>query len=226
LPPEDLKRLGKAYVETKRDSLAALAWEETIRTSGNGAETYSDLGVIYMRQHQFEKAATMFEKKFQQDSTSVSAYVNYALSNMALQKWEPARQALYHALSLKPDYVQGYLFLARCLVQMESLAQAKRISETLVKLASKSTATYKSELAEARGLIGVAFLLDKKYSEAITVLTESIKLIDNNPQTRLWRAQSYALAAKHEEAIAEYKVVLKLDPQNKEAKKNLALLTQ
>jgi tetratricopeptide (TPR) repeat protein len=226
LPPDDLKRLGKAYVETKRDSLAALAWEEGIRSGGNGAEIYGELGVIYMRQRQFEKAATMFEKKFNQDSTSVSAYVNYALSNMALQKWEPARRALYHTLSLKSDYVQGYLFLARCLVQMDSLAQSKRMSETLVKLASKSAATYKTEIAEAQGIIGVAFLLDKKYPEAIEVLTASIKLVDNNPQTRLWRAQSYALAAKHEEAVAEYKVVLRLDPKNKEAKKNLALLAQ
>jgi len=145
--------------------------------------------------------------------------VNYALSNMALQKWEPAQRALYHTVSLKPDYVQGYLFLARCLVQMDSLAQAKRISEALVRLAIKSTATYKSELAEAQGIIGVAFLLDKKYPEAIEVLTASIKLVADNPQTRLWRAQSYALAAKHEDAIAEYKVVLRLDPQNKEAEK-------
>ncbi len=226
LPPEDLKRLGKAYIETKRDSLAALAWEEAIRAGGNYVEIYSDLGGIYMRQRQFDKAAAIFEKKFRQDSTSVSAYLNYALSNMAQQKWEPARQALYRALSLKPDYVQGYLFLARCLVQMDSLSQAKRTSETLVKQAGKSAGTYKSEIAEAQGIIGVSFLLDKRYPEAIEVLTASIKLVDNNPQTRLWRAQSYALAAKHEEAIAEYKVVLKLDPQNKEAKKNLALLTQ
>jgi len=69
-------------------------------------------------------------------------------------------------------------------------------------------------------------LLDKRYPEAIEALTASIRLIDSNAQTRLWRAQSLALSGKMEEAVAEYKVVLKLDPQNKEAKKNLTLLTQ
>jgi tetratricopeptide (TPR) repeat protein len=189
-------------------------------------EVYSDLGTVYMRQRQFDKAAVVFEKKFTQDSTAVSAYVNYALSNMALQKWNLSRVALYRALKLKPDYVQGHLFLARTLMQMDSLASAKKTCEKIVKLAGASPATYKTELAEAHGYIGFALLLEKKYPEASEALTASIKLIDNNPQTRLWRAQAYALAGKSEDAVAEYKVVLKLDPQNKEAKKNLALFAQ
>jgi tetratricopeptide (TPR) repeat protein len=109
---------------------------------------------------------------------------------------------------------------------MDSLAQAKRMCEKVVKLAGSSPTTYKAEMAEAHGYIGFALLLDKKYPEASEALTASIRLVDNNPQTRLWRAQAYALAGKQEEAVAEYKIVLKLDSQNKEAKKNLELLTQ
>jgi tetratricopeptide (TPR) repeat protein len=226
LSADDLKRLGKAYVETRQDSLAVRALEEVVRQSANGVEVLNDLGAGFMRLRQFDKAAAVFEKKFMQDSTAVSAYVNYALSNMALQRWNVARRALYRALALKPDYVQGHLFLARTLMQMDSLQQAKRTCGKIVELAAGAPGNYQAELAEAQGYAGFVLLLDKRYPEAHAALSASIKLIDNNPQTRLWRAQALALTGRHEEAVAEYKIVLKLDPQNKEAKRNLALLTQ
>ncbi len=226
LAADHLKRFGRAYVETRQDSLAVRVLEEVVRQGANGMEVLNDLGASFMRLRQFDKAAAVFEKKFMQDSAAVSAYVNYALSNMALQKWNLARVALYRALALKPDYLQGHLFLARTLMQMDSLQQAKRVCEKIVELAGGAPANYQAEQAEAQGYIGFVLLLDKKYPEAYAALTASIKLIDNNPQTRLWRAQSLALAGRQEEAVAEYKVVLKLDPQNKEAKKNMALLTQ
>jgi tetratricopeptide (TPR) repeat protein len=225
LTGEEFKRLGRSYHETKRDSLAANAYEEALRLGVSGAELYSELGAIYMRARQFDKAAAMFEKRFLRDSTVTSAYVNYALSNMALGKWELARIALYRALKLKPDYVSGHLFLARTLSQMDSLSRARKECEAVVKLAGEGN-EYKAELAEAHGLIGFTLLLEKKYPEAVEPLKISIRYKNDNPQTHLWLAQTFALTNRQDEAVAEYKIVLKLDPKNKEAKKNLALIEQ
>ncbi|MCG3118839.1 MAG: Beta-barrel assembly-enhancing protease [bacterium] len=226
LAGDEFKRLGKAYLETKQDSLAANAYEEALRLGAGSAEIYGELGALYMRARNFEKAAATFEKRFLQDSMATSAYVNYALSNMALSKWELARVALYRAVELKPDYVLGHLFLARALSQMDSLARARKECETVIKLAGASGNGYKAELAEAHGLIGFAYLLEKRYADAIEPLKNSIRLKGDNPQTHLWLAQAYALSSMSEEAVAEYKIVLKLDPRNKEAKKNLALIEQ
>jgi tetratricopeptide (TPR) repeat protein len=226
LEGDEFKRLGKAYQATKRDSLAAKAYEDALRAGIGGAELYGELGAIYMRARQFEQAAAWFEKRFQQDSTVTSAYVNYALCNMALEKWTLARVALYRALQLKPDYVHGHLFLARTLSQMDSLSRARKECETVIKLATASGNGYKTELAEAHGLIGFTLLLEKQYPAAVEPLKASIRFKDDNPQTHLWLAQTYALSSRAEEAIAEYKIVLKLDPKNKEARKNLALIEQ
>jgi tetratricopeptide (TPR) repeat protein len=226
LTVDELKRLGQAYVETKRDSLALGALEEVSRIEPNDADVYGDLGVIYMRQRQFEKSAAAFEKRFKLDSTAVSAYINYALCQMALSKWDLSRVALRRALRQKPDYVKGHLYLARSYTQIDSFAQARRECETVVALEKKDPTISKAELAEAHGLIGLAFLLEKKYPEALEALNASIRFVDNDPQTRLWRAQTYALSGKREEAIAEYRVVLRLDPKNETAKKDLAMLTR
>jgi tetratricopeptide (TPR) repeat protein len=232
LEPEDLGRLGKAYVETKRDSLAARTLEEAAQLNPDDAEVQGALGVLYMQQKQFEKAAAAFEKRFLADSTATSAYINYALSNMALGKWESARVALLRALQQKPDYLKGHLYLARCYTPIDSFAQAKRECETVVQLAATNGGngnngdTHKDEIAEAHSLIGFVWLLDKNYPKALEALNASIRLVNSNPQTRLWRAQTLALSGKREEAIAEYKAVLKLDPNNQTAKKDLATLTQ
>ncbi len=224
LSDDDMKRLGNAYVATKRDSLAANTFEEIIRLGTKDPDLYGDLGVVYMRQQRFDKAAAAFEERFKLDSTAVSAYINYALSNMALSKWDLARGALVQALRLKPDYLKGYLYLARCYTQTDSLMQAKRACETLVQLAGNDVTAYKDELAEAQGLIGFVHLLNKSYPEALTALNASIKLVDNNAQTRWWRAQTLALSGKRDEAIEEYKKALKLDPTNKNVKKELESL--
>jgi tetratricopeptide (TPR) repeat protein len=224
LTEDDMKRLGNAYAATKRDSLAANTFEEIIRQGTKDADVYGDLGVVYMRQQRFDKSAAAFEGRFKLDSTAISAYINYALSNMALSKWEPARGALVRALRLKPDYLKGYLYLARCYTQIDSLAQAKRAGEALVHLAGNDAAAYKDELAEAHGLIGFVHLLNKSYPEALAALNASIKLVDNNAQTRWWRAQALALSGKRDDAIEEYKKALKLDPNNKNAKKELESL--
>lgn len=225
LATDDLKRLAKAYTETQRDSLAVRGWEEVVQQQPNDADAYGELGTLLMRQRQFDKAATAFEKRFTFDSTAVSAYLNYALSNMALSKWDLSRRALQRALQLKSDYLKGWLYLARCYSQIDSLAPAKSACEMVIKLAA-SEATHKDELAEAHGLIGLVWLVDKKYPEALESLNTSIRLINDNSQTRLWRAQALALANRREEAIPEYQAVLRLDPQNQAAKKDLAMLSK
>jgi superkiller protein 3 len=196
-----------------------------VQLDPNDADAYGELGALLMRQQQFDKAAAAFEKRFTLDSTTVSAYINYALSNMALSQWELSRIALRRALQLKPDYLKGWLYLARCYAQIDSLAQAKSACETMLKLAAGDS-TSQAEQAEAHGLIGLAWLIDKKYPEALESLNASIRLVDNDPQTRLWRAQALALANRREEAIPEYQAVLRLDPQNQTAKKDLAMLTK
>jgi tetratricopeptide (TPR) repeat protein len=109
---------------------------------------------------------------------------------------------------------------------MDSLTQAKRESETVVKLAGDDSSTYKTELAEAYGMIGLVLLLEKKYPEAIAALNTSIRLVDDNPQRWFWRAQAFTLAGRRDEAIRDYEIVLRLDPKHQEAQKHLKLLTQ
>lgn len=226
LQPEDLKNLGKAYQETKEDSLAVAVYEQAIVHTPDDPDLYGDLGTALMKVRNYARAAWAFEKRYTLEPTAVSAYLNYGLSNMALARWDTARTALRRAIALRPQFLQSHLFLARCLVQLDSLRGAREEYETVIQLADSTTGKNTAEQAEAYGMIGFSYLLEKQYPQAIEMLTVATRLKDDNPQTHLWRAQALALSNRREEAVKEYRNVLRLDPKNKDAKKGLEILGQ
>lgn len=202
--------------------------EERLRQDPTQTKLYGDLGAIYMREKQFERAAQMFEQRFLRDPTAASAYINYALCNMTLKRWDIASGALRHALILRPAYIPGHLNLARCLTQFQgdSLRVAKTEYETVVQLVDTAVVRYRVELVEAYRGIAYVLLLEKKYSETLESLDKAIRLNDADAQAHLLKAQTLALTNKREEAVQEYQKVLQLDPANIQAKKDLEILSQ
>lgn len=224
LKVDDWKKMARAYIDIKRDSLALGAFDEIIKIDPNQKDIYADAGSIAMRLRMWPKAASMFEKRFMIDTSAIGAYVNYALCQMQLKKFDDARDALLKVIQKQPTYPQGHLFLARVYIKLDTLSLAIGSYRDFVKLAEDDEAKFKNELGEATGIIGLGLLLEKKYPPAIEILVRSTKLLDDNYQTHLWLAQAYALSNKREEAKAEYRKVLKYDPKNKDAIKGLEIL--
>jgi tetratricopeptide (TPR) repeat protein len=226
---EDYRHLARSYVETKRDSLAVQILERAIVLDTTEVELYSELGSTLMRMRKYDRAAAAFEKRFQKETVptrAASAYLNYGICMMALEKWEPARWALRTALNIVPTYVPGYTRLGLCLSQLDSLDEAKKVYQTVLAITDtvEDKTRYKSETTESHQQIGFINLRLKKYPDAIESLTRADKMKQNDVQTILWLAQTYHLMNKSEEACREYKRVLKLDSKNEAAKKGVDLL--
>jgi Tfp pilus assembly protein PilF len=83
---------------------------------------------------------------------------------------------------------------------------------------------FRSTNAESRRYIGFYHLLKKRYAAAVPVLEQAVRLDPGSMQGHLWMAQAYALNRQKDQAIAEYRKVLKLDAKNKDAQKGLELL--
>ncbi|MBI3579310.1 MAG: tetratricopeptide repeat protein [Ignavibacteriales bacterium] len=224
LKVDDWKRMARAYTDIKRDTLALGAFEEIIKIDSNQKDVYAEAGSVAMRLRMWPKAATMFEKRFTMDSSSINPYVNYALCEMQLEKFDDARDALLKVIQKQPTYPQGHLFLARTYIKLDTLPLSINSYREFVKLAEDDEAKFKNELGEATGVIGLGLLLEKKYPQAIEILARSVKFKDDNYQTHLWLAQAYALSNKRDEARKEYQRVLKLDPKNKDALKGMEIL--
>jgi tetratricopeptide (TPR) repeat protein len=223
---DEMQLMVKGYQEAKNDSLAVELFKRIVTKDPAKTAIWSDLGFAYMRAKKFDLAADAFEKRFTADPENTTAYLNYSLSNMFLGNWEKARVALRTVTAQKPDYVPGHLHLANTLAQMDSIREAKKEYELVIKLGAADEEKYKSEVGDARGRLGVQFLIDKQYPDALEYLTIAVKLKPDVARFHLWRGQTLQNLNRKDEAIREYKKTLELDPGNKEAKKGLEVLSK
>lgn len=225
LSADDARYLGKAYYdEGKNDSTAVKYLAESAVKDSTVADTYSELGSAYMRIKQFDKAGAAFERKFTLDPSATSAYVNYALCMEVLQNWQAGRGAILTALERNPNYIPGYYHLGYVLSQMDSLQAAKRAYESFVGMADSLQSKYGNDLFSAYRFIAVVYLQEKNYPQAEKALNKAVALRPNDAELHLWLAQTLHALNKRDEARREYERVLKIDPNNKDAKKGLDIL--
>lgn len=229
LKVDDLTRLAEAYAETKQNQLAIAAFEDILKLDPNQKHLYNRAAELLMTEKDWDKAAAMFRRRFTTDSSSraLSAYLNYGNCKMALKEYDSARIAYRTFITKRADYPPAWLSLAKALILLSSdslQASRKSYEEWLKLIPPADESKYKKELAEAYKNIGVAFLVDKKYEQAIAPLKKSLQYKDDDAETHLRLGQAYALTSNKEDAIKEYQKTMKLDPKNKDAKKGLEML--
>jgi len=226
LSGEDLKYFGRSNYEMKKDSLAIKYMEQSLAVDSTQSDIFVDLGNTYMRQKRWDKAAAMFEKKMNQDSSYVTAFVNYALciQQPPLEKFEQARNALLKALRQRPNYLNGHYYLANCYAQLKSVPDAKREYETVIVLADTMKSKYKTELGDAYKYIGVTLLSENNYPSAMEALNSALVYRPKDMQLMVWKAQTLHAMNRKDEARKEFEKILKMDPNNKDAKRGLDIL--
>jgi tetratricopeptide (TPR) repeat protein len=226
---DDLMRLGDANMALKQTQAAVTAYEEVLKIDPNKTDVFNKAAQAFMTESKYAQAAALFQRRFTLDSSSaaLASYLNYAGCKIQLKEYDSARIAYRAFISKKADYPSAWLGFARSLLlqSSDSLQAARRAYEEWLKLIpAADEAKYKKELAEAHKNIGVAYLVDKKYEQAITPLKKSLQFNDTDDDTHLRLGQAYALTSDKEDAIKEYQRAMKLNPKNKDAKKGLEML--
>jgi tetratricopeptide (TPR) repeat protein len=231
LKADDWRKLGMSYFETKRDSLAAYAIEQILKTDTANSALYSEAGAIYMRMKSWSKAAALFLRRFQSDPTNFSAIFNYAACSAASGDFDQAADAYTKATGLRPDYAGSYYNLGTCYLQLKKWPEAKKSFEDFVALADTAKTKNVKELANANKFIGLVYLVDKKYEDAVKYEKKSLSYDDNDSDAHTWLGQAYHNLQSNdnypnarEDAIKEYKKALKINPNSKEARKYLEML--
>ena len=226
---DDYMRMGDANMELKQTQPAVTAYEEVLKLDPNKKDVFNKAAAAFTLDGKYALAAALYQRRFSIDSSSsaLSSYLNYANCKIALKEYDSARIAYRTFISKKADYPSAWLGLAHALLLMspDSLQRAKVAYEEWLKLIpAADEAKYKKDLAEAHKNIGVAFLVDKKYEQAVAPLKKSLQFNEADADTHLRLGQANAMLGNKEEAIKEYQRAFKLDPKNKDAKKGLELL--
>ncbi len=249
LVAEDYVRIGRSYVKLKDVDNAIVNFERAIALDSVSTECAADLAPLYMAKKMYDKAANQYDRKLKSDPKNVGALVNGGVCYMVVGKYDTAKTMMQKVIDLRPDFFQAYLYLAKCYYLLDSLNIAEKqyalvisIIDTIKVDANEGKSKeekYGAQLLEANKFIGLIELLSKHYPPAIENLKKAITYEPKDKkdvEAHLWLAQSYALSlgntqitvdeaqAIKQKAIDEYKVVLKIDPKNAAANKELKQL--
>ncbi len=215
----DLRRLSRAYQQEKNDSLAAEALERVIVMDPKGTDIYNQLAAMYMKMKKYDKAAEVYDKLSIVDP-GTGPLLQKAVALMQVERWEDATAALSAVVQKEPDNMKAFYYLAKVYSYQQKNDESVKNYQKVIELAVPAE-KFKNELAEAHAVIGLSNLIEKRYPAAIEWLTKSLAYRDDIAQYRFWRAQAMALAGRKDDAVKEYRVVLKLDPKNKQAQKEM-----
>jgi tetratricopeptide (TPR) repeat protein len=187
LNAEDLGDYGAALQSVGREEEAVQVLLEAIKADSSNCEVYFPLGFIYMKRHDYEHAAGMFEKRIVCDPRSLSAYVNGAACYMALKSWPRCRQLLVRSLELKPDFLSGHLNFGRYYAQVDSLDEAVAQYDTVLAIIGTDVDKHKVEAGEAYLQKGQLYFRDKQYSKALDSFRRAIGAgIENSSIHLMW----------------------------------------
>lgn len=88
------------------------------------ARNYTNLGAVYNRAGEFDKAIEVLQKAIQRDKRSAEAYYNLGIAQRRLKRWQMAISAYREAARLNPQLAEAYQNLANVYVEMSNLPMA------------------------------------------------------------------------------------------------------
>ena len=197
--------------------LAVKSFSQAIGLDPGMSEAYSYLGLIHYKQKRFAESIENYHKKIALDSTSYNTYTNLAYAYIESKKTDSALWALEQSVALKPDNTKALGQLAWIsMAELKDYVKSGYWYEKIVEVDSAD--------CEAKGYLGLSYLMQKKHGASIPHLKEAVKCKPAHEQFNLWLAQAYALTGQKESARQYYDRVLKINPNNKDAKEGLDIL--
>jgi predicted Zn-dependent protease len=128
---------------------------------------------------------------------------------MHQKKYLEAEQEFTKALAIAPNDYAALVMMSKCKLALDKKEEAER-------LALKAGRIYPQE-AQARGISGVASILNRKYDQAYHQFTEYNNLLPGNPETVFFRGLSLEGMQRREEAASFYYQYLQLIRQGAQA---------
>ena len=86
----------------------------------------------------------------------------------------------------------------------QSIAKAKELLQKAIVL--------DENLAEAHGLLGFIYAVEKQHDKALAQGKKAVALNPNSARAHMYLGKVLIFAGKHKEAIPEYKIAIRLNP--------------
>jgi len=139
--------------------------ENALRIYPKYMEAHNNLGVAYMNQAQFVKAAAQFRDVVTLDPLSDKGHLNLALALLALRQYEEAESSVRRALEVSPRSIPAHYALGQVLY-----GEKKNTSEALESLQKAA-----EDFPNARLLLADMLLVRGAFPEAVQELRKYLE---------------------------------------------------
>jgi tetratricopeptide (TPR) repeat protein len=190
-----------------------LLWNDVIVKSPEKARPWYNLGVALSERQWSEPAIKVFEKAVTFDPDNAMIQNNLGHEYLVTGNDDKALIHLQKALQLKPDVEEAYLNLSKLYLRQDNVTEA---SEILLQGLQKAPQSF-----TLNAKLGEIFLRNGQYTDAAKYLANAVSI---NPK-KIGTLNNFGVAlisiGERDRAISIFKEVLRLDPDNPDAMRNL-----
>jgi len=158
----DYVYLGRSYAKTKQDSIAHIYLLKAFQMDTSRSDLLSEAAVSMMKLKKYDKAIEDYNQKIARNKGVPIDYFYLGLAYYNTKNWGKADTTLNYFSSLVPDQIQGYVWHARSLVNIDTtckLGLAKSVYETLIEKAKSDTVKNYKELMESYSYLAYYYLV-------------------------------------------------------------------
>ncbi len=243
-----LKYLGMARMSLGKEEDALRAFVELAKVPGCAGEAHLELGRLYTRLGEYDKAEAELIKALKSDSENPEIYVARAEALMAQGLYREAQRELDRAVAIDPKNPRAYKMLSGCFFEQKLYRKAVESIEQAIRLNPNDTSLYRSlatahlgrqDLPGAQAalekaldidpadtlsmvMLGEIYLVQKEYAKVERQINLVLQRDDRNFHAHLLRGKMYADLGRDEDAIVELQEAAALQPDDMEALQAMA----
>jgi len=161
----DYAYLGRLLAKTKQDSLAFGNLVTAFQMDTSRSELLSEAAMSMIKLKKYDKAIEVLNQKIVLKKAVPNDYYNLGKLYYNTKSWGKVDTTLTYYSTLMPEHVQGYLWRARALVNIDTtskLGLAKPVYEVMIEKAKTDTVKNSKELMEAYSYLAYYYLVQFK----------------------------------------------------------------
>ena len=220
LQPRTIADMALAEWGQRELSEAITSLKKALAIRPNYTNAHYNLAVLLAETGRRRQAIPHFRTVAENEPDSADAIYQWAALLTEEGRFSEAARRFERVLQLQPDHVEARYYLATILAKQNKPDQAIPHYRQVLEHAQDSPLS-----AEIQHGLGLALLRQSKYSEAITHLQEAVRLQPSMASAHCWLAQALLATGNKDQALAEYKLALKLAPNFPPALAPLSTLT-
>ncbi|AFZ35723.1 sulfotransferase [Stanieria cyanosphaera PCC 7437] len=180
-------------------------YRQLIKLNPERAELHADLGSLYARQQNWQKAIAAYQQAIKLNPDFAGAYRNLARVLTQTGNQSKAVERWYQALQLEPNWAKAekHYLLGNTLITHQKIGKAAQCYRQAIKLKPDFLAAYQR--------LGEILASQGKYRQLITLFRQGVKFNPDNPQFHFGLGNILAAQQQWEQAGAQYRKTIELN---------------